>query len=148
VVWHGSDGARVPLSALLVLTLGLGCTASVAAAEPALGRVISIQADTVVVAMDSPGNPRLSVPLADVSGARDLTVGSRVRVWRGGTGTDTGADTGAGSGTRVSPAGGSGGGRDLTGVRARLSRGAGRGGGLGGMGSGMGGRTGGHRGGR
>jgi hypothetical protein len=70
------------------------------------------------------------VPVAALQGGRLPAPGALVRVWSGDDGTDA-----TGPGLRLIPAGA---GRDLTGVRGRLSRGAGRGGA--GSGGGRGGR--------
>ena len=106
---------------LLVATLAGG--APVGAEEVMLGRVLSVTADSVTVALgDDSAGRRLTLPLDEVGG-RGLVPGSLVRVWSGDA-----------SAVRMTPIGG--GVADRTGVRARLSRGAGRGG----MGGGRGGR--------
>jgi hypothetical protein len=136
VAWHGDDELRFSLPALLVLTLSLGYACGATAVEPALGRVVSLDADAAVIAVDGPGSTRLRIPLSGAGAERGLRVGGRVRVWR------DDADATGGGVPRLSPIGA----RDLTGVRGRLSRGAGRGGI--GDGVGRGGRPGGFRGGR
>jgi hypothetical protein len=93
------------------------------AADPFLGRVVRVEGGSVVVSTLD-GSTSLHLPLAAAGAGRSLTPGSLVRIWPGD------AQGAGGTATRLEPLGGplgGGMGRDPSGVRSRLSRGAGMG---------------------
>jgi hypothetical protein len=113
-------------AALLLLTL-----ATEAAAEVHLGRVLGVEGDTILVSVAATAAP-LRLPASALPDARLAAPGTLVRVW-------SGDEAGEAGGLRLTPVA-NGAGRDLTGVRGRLSRGAGRAGAGAGSGGGRGGR--------
>jgi len=118
----------------LWLALWLACgTATAAADQPLLGRVVSLAPDRVLVELSENGGaaPRqLELPLDSAGAPAGVAVGDWVRLWPG----EASPEPAAAAGYRLSPAAGGARGMDRTGVRSRLMRAGGgrRGGGRGG----------------
>ncbi len=94
------------------------------AETPLIGRVVSVDKDSVLIQPEAVGAQPLRLPVEPGKATGDLSAGARVRLW---SDPDVGA---GGPGWRLAPQAGARVGAldgDRTGVRSRIGRGAGQG---------------------